>query len=228
MNKSRFYIGESDGYKICPTIDKIRHCLIGGTTGAGKSNLIKWIIKTIPTPIFIIDPKQGLEYKKFKDLKKVFDNKIYKEEKEINFALKWNCSEIDRRFKKFEALPNECLNIEDYNEQSTGEKLQHIFIIIDEYQEIIKGNKNELFKIARLGRAAGIHLLLATQRPDASIPTQLKALCNLRIALQVNSHTDSNIILNDKNLHAEKLKNAGDFILKINGESLTGHTPLYY
>ena len=136
------------------------------------------------------------------------------------------CTIMDLRYNKISQL--NCRNIEEYNKQ-TSDKMCYYVIVIDELADLfIQAPDIELLicRLAQLGRAAGIHLITATQRPDRqTITGQLKVNMPARLALTVSSVYDSRIILDETG--AEKLTGCGDFILKMsNGTKTRGQSAL--
>ncbi len=128
-------------------------------------------------------------------------------------ALRWAVSEMERRYSLFEELS--VRNLESYNE-SFEEKLPYIVIIIDELADLMVVSSKEvetlLTRLAQMARAAGIHLIVATQRPSVDVITGLiKVNFPARISFQVTSKVDSRTILDTQG--AERLLGAGDMLL---------------
>lgn len=196
-------------------IAKAPHVLVAGTTGSGKSVMLHNIIcslllKNNPNTarLLLIDPKM-VEFKFFyKDSPMLWDEVQTDPEKALS-ALNRVSDEMMRRY-------------ETMSEQGirfwTGERL---YIVIDEIADLIysAGKKVEkvIANIARLGRGAGIHLIVATQHPKADILTrQITANIDVRIALKVFDSSASRLVINA--LGAQDLKGKGDALLRVDGE----------
>lgn len=203
------------GNGVLLDIAKCPHVLVAGTTGSGKSVMLHNIIcslllKNNPNTarLLLIDPKM-VEFKFFyKDSPMLWDEVQTDPEKALS-ALNRVSDEMMRRY-------------EIMSEQGirfwTGEKL---YIVIDEIADLIysAGKKVEkvIANIARLGRGAGIHLIVATQHPKADILTrQITANIDVRIALKVFDSSASRLVINA--LGAQDLKGKGDALLRVDGE----------
>ena len=207
------------------------HLLIAGSTGSGKScilnNIITSLVKKYNNNYFraiLIDIKQ-VEFTQFRNISQLATPIITDTEKAIDILNKM-CNIMSIRYSMLSA--NNCRNIEEYNKQ-TNNKMCYYAIIVDELADLfIQAPDIEeiLCRLAQLGRAAGIHLILATQRPDRqTITGRLKVNIPSRLALTVSSVYDSRIILDQTG--AEKLTGKGDFILKMsNGEMTRGQGAL--
>lgn len=207
------------------------HLLIAGSTGSGKScilnNIITSLVKKYNGNYFraiLIDIKQ-VEFTQFRDISQLATPIITDTEKAIDILNKM-CNIMSTRYNILSA--NNCRNIEEYN-NITSDKMCYYTIIVDELADLfIQAPDIEeiLCRLAQLGRAAGIHLILATQRPDRqTITGRLKVNIPSRLALTVSSIYDSRIILDQTG--AEKLTGKGDFILKMsNGETVRGQGAL--
>ena len=207
------------------------HLLVAGSTGSGKScilnNIITSLVRKYDADYFraiLIDIKQ-VEFAQFRNIKQLATPIITDTEKAIDILNKMCIIMQDR----YNALSNSnCRNIEEYNAQ-TSNKMCYYVIVVDELADLfIQAPDIEeiLCRLAQLGRAAGIHLILATQRPDReTITGRLKVNIPSRLALTVSSVYDSRIILDQTG--AEKLTGKGDFILKMsNGETIRGQGAL--
>lgn len=207
------------------------HLLVAGSTGSGKScilnNIITSLVKKYDSNYFrviLIDIKQ-VEFNQYKNIKQLATPIITNTEKTIDILNKM-CSIMSTRYNILSQ--NNARNIEEYNEK-TAEKLCYYLIVIDELADLfIQAPDIEIIlcRLAQLGRAAGIHLILATQRPDRqTITGRLKVNIPSRLALTVSSVYDSRIILDQTG--AERLTGKGDFILKMsNGETIRGQGAL--
>lgn len=218
---------EASGKIIIADLAKMPHLLIAGATGSGKSVCINDIIvsmvyKSSPDDVrfILVDPKR-VEMIMYGSLPHLL-MPVVTESKKAAGALRWAVNEMTRRFKIFADLG--ARNLEKYNEKvkGTGEHLPRIVVIIDELADLMgvapEDVEDSIQRIAQLGRAAGIHLILATQRPDASVITGLiKANINSRAAFAVNSATNSRIILDMSG--AEKLLGQGDMLFHPDGSA---------
>ena len=223
-------IGEDvDGEKICVDLAKMPHLLIAGTTGSGKSVCLNAMIMTIlmrATPaevrMILIDPKR-VEMSLYNGIPHLFVPPVT-EPKEAASALKWAVAEMERRLKVFEGVGAK--NIGFYNQmiqkgELTDEDGNHpdempfIVIVVDELSDLMmvagKDVEDSIVRIAQLARAAGIHLIIATQRPSSNVVTgMIKANITNRIGLLVATKVDSRVILDQSG--AEKLVGNGDML----------------
>ena len=223
-------IGEDvDGEKICVDLAKMPHLLIAGTTGSGKSVCLNAMIMTIlmrATPaevrMILIDPKR-VEMSLYNGIPHLFVPPVT-EPKEAASALKWAVAEMERRLKVFEGVGAK--NIGFYNQmiqkgELTDEDGNHpdempfIVIVVDELSDLMmvagKDVEDSIVRIAQLARAAGIHLIIATQRPSSNVVTgMIKANITNRIGLLVATNVDSRVILDQSG--AEKLVGNGDML----------------
>ena len=220
VDKHRMVIGlDSKGDKIYCDLEDMPHMLVAGTTGSGKSVFLNSLIVSLymnhwnDTEIVAIDPK-GVEFKQFSPLK----NFSYIDSTELAIAMfKKLCEIMDERYAKL-AKAN-CRNIDEYNEKNAP--MSRVVIVVDEFADmLITGGKEAekyIVRLAQKARAAGMHLILATQRPSADVVTGLiKTNIPTRVCLSVKSQVDSRIILDEKG--GEKLKGHGDMLFQANGE----------
>ena len=209
--------------RVC-NIASMPHLLIAGSTGSGKSVcltslIISLLYKCSPDDLrlILIDPKR-VEFFMYNNLPHLLiPEVITSSEKAIN-AFNYAIKEMERRFEEFQELYVK--NLEEYNqtqEVANGEKpkLPYIVIIVDEMNDLMSTNKKEIedrvIKLAQKSRAAGIHLILATQRPSVDVITgTIKANLPSRIAFAVTSNVDSKTILDS--VGAEKLLGRGDML----------------
>lgn len=202
-------------------ITKMPHVLIAGETGAGKSVCLNSLIasllfKATPSEVkmILIDPKV-VELSVFKNIPHLLVP-VVTDPKKASSALNWAVSEMKSRYKVF--AEKGVRNIEKFNEAAKSkreESLPRIVVIIDELAELMMAVPREvedsICRIAQLGRAAGIHLVVATQRPSVNVITGIiKANISCRIAFKVNSGVDSRTILDQNG--AEKLLRNGDML----------------
>lgn len=222
-SKIAFALGKDiSGKVIIADIAKMPHLLIAGSTGSGKSVCINTIIlsilyKAAPSEVklLMIDPKV-VELKVYNGIPHLVSPVVTDPKKAAN-ALNWAVSEMSRRYKLF--ADSGVRNIKGYNElaekDDTLKKLEHIVIIIDELADLMMAAPNEvedaIQRLAQLARAAGMHLVVATQRPSVNVITGvIKANIPSRIAFAVSSQIDSRTILDVSG--AEKLLGKGDML----------------
>lgn len=209
--------------KVC-NLQKMPHLLVAGTTGSGKSVCLNTIItslvyKSAPDEVkfIMIDPKQ-VELSMYEGLPHMVVPRVLTDpEKAVN-ALQWAVDEMENRFKLLSL--EKVRSIGEYNQcqnvlQNKVSKMPYIVIIFDEFADFMSIAKNEIEdKIRRLAgkaRAAGIHLILATQRPSTDVVTgTLKANLPARIAFKVAGRVNSEVILGATG--AEKLLGYGDML----------------
>jgi len=195
-------------------------CLIGGTSGSGKSELIRSLVVAIALnnpdmnlTCTLIDPKR-VTFTDFGQSPFLSQPVIMDPDRAMD-ALMMHVSEMEERYRVLENAG--CPDISEYNARHSPQ-MKRTIIVIDEYADLImnKSTKEALEsaiqKIGQKGRAAGFHLILATQRPDAKIITGvIKANLQLKIALKVTSSTNSRIILDETG--AECLAGYGDMLI---------------
>ena len=229
-----------EGRSIVSDLAKMPHLLIGGTTGSGKSVSVNAMIMSIlmrATPaevrFIMIDPKR-VEFTPYNGIPHLYVP-VVTEPKEAASALSWGVAEMERRLKVFSKVG--ARNIGQYNakvqaaqaaakaaeeageqppENDLGDELPYIVIIIDELADLMMNVGKEvefsISRIAQLARAAGIHLIVATQRPSTNVVTGLiKANITNRIAFNVASGIDSRVVLDTPG--AERLIGLGDLLL---------------
>ncbi len=219
---------DAEGTPVVADLAKMPHLLIAGTTGSGKSVMINSIITTLlmralpeDVRLIMVDPKR-VELAGYNGLPHLYVP-VVTEPKQAASALQWAVSEMERRLKVFERL--NVRKISTYNEkQAAGEfehydnppqKMPYLVIIIDELSDLMmvagKDVEASIVRIAQLGRAAGIHLIVATQRPSSNVVTGLiKANITNRIAFNVATGIDSRVIIDQTG--AEKLTGLGDML----------------
>lgn len=224
-----FAAGKDIAGKVVVTdIAKMPHLLIAGATGSGKSVCINTIIMSIlykarpeDVKLIMIDPKV-VELSVYNGIPHLFIP-VVTDPKKAAGALNWGVAEMMERYKKFADLNvrdlkgyNEKVeSIKDIEEEGKPEKLPQIVIIVDELADLMMVAPGEvedsICRLAQLARAAGIHLIIATQRPSVNVITGLiKANMPSRIAFAVSSGVDSRTII-DMN-GAEKLLGKGDML----------------
>lgn len=220
------------GNVVIGDIAKMPHGLIAGATGSGKSVCINSIIMSIlykATPdevkLLMIDPKV-VELGVYNGIPHLLVP-VVTEPRKAAGALGWAVSEMEKRYKMF--ADRDVRNIAGYNklvetleDEPEVEKLPHIVIIIDELADLMMTAPREvedsINRIAAKARAAGMHLLIATQRPSVDVVTGvIKANIPTRIAFAVSSQTDSRTILDTGG--AEKLLGKGDMLFSPAGST---------
>ncbi|MDD4066096.1 MAG: DNA translocase FtsK [Bacilli bacterium] len=207
-------------------INKAPHLLIAGATGSGKSVCMNTIIVSIlmrETPedvkLMLVDPKR-IELKEYADIPHLLCPVIM-DAKKAEVALDKMCGVMEDRYKLFEKYSQRTIeSYNDYAAQNGLPKLPYLVIIIDELADLMMQSKHEVeFSIARitqLARAAGIVLIVATQRPSVNVVTGvIKANIPSRIAFAVASQVDSKTILDDT--EAANLLGKGDMLLSMQG-----------
>ena len=190
------------------------HLLIAGTTGSGKSVMIHNIILSLldtDARLILMDLKM-VELGGYNGLPQLLTPVIF-ETPQAQAALKWAVHEMDRRYQLL--LDAKVRNITTYNE-TADEPLVPIVIIIDELADLMLDDdtmEKPIVRIAQKARAAGIHVVLATQRPSVDVVTGLiKANIPTRMAFRTASPIDSRVILDERG--AEKLRGRGDLLFK--------------
>ena len=209
---------DTGGEPVALDLAALPHMLIAGATGSGKSVQINSIIASFlmtKTPdqlrLLMVDPKR-VELTPFNGIPHLIQPVIVEAE-EVTESLRGLNREMIRRYKQMEELG--VRNIEVYNERS-DDKMPFLVLIVDELADLmmVAGFEVEqnLVRLAQLGRAAGIHLLLATQRPSVNVVTGLlKANIPARCAFAVSGQVDSRVILDSAG--AEKLMGKGDALI---------------
>ena len=223
-SKSSFAVGKDIGGScIVGNIAKLPHMLIAGTTGSGKSVCMNSIIisllyKASPDDVklIMVDPKM-VELGIYNGIPHLLIP-VVTDPKKAAGSLQWAVTEMMRRYKAMSDAG--VRDLESYNsivdsQEVDGNKLPQIVVIIDELADLMlvaaKEVEESICRIAQMGRAAGIHLIIATQRPSADVITGLmKANIPSRIAFAVASAMESRIILDTQG--AEKLVGKGDML----------------
>jgi len=208
------------GAPVVADMAKMPHVLIAGATGSGKSVCINTIINSIiyranpnEVKLILIDPKV-VELSVYNGIPHLLVP-VVTDPKKASAALSWAVIEMEHRYKRFETMG--VRNIEGYNNAigPDEEKMSKIIVIIDELADLMMVAPGEveesICRLAQLARAAGIHLVIATQRPSVNVITGvIKANIPSRIAFAVSSQIDSRTILDAGG--AEKLLGRGDML----------------
>lgn len=216
------------GKVMVTTIEGMPHLLIAGTTGSGKSAclnslIISLLYKSSPEDVklILVDPKR-VEFTAYSGLPHMMIKDAITEPAQVMNAFKWAKEEMERRYKVLQS--NRVRNIKEYNnlegvKNRTLDKMPFLVVIVDEFADLMISSgtdkkrelENLISSIAGKARAAGIHLILATQRPSAEIITgTIKSNLPCSIAFAVSNQTNSRIILD--RVGAESLLGKGDML----------------
>ncbi|MDR2356543.1 MAG: DNA translocase FtsK [Oscillospiraceae bacterium] len=226
-----FAIGKNiSGEAITGDISRLPHMLVAGTTGSGKSVCLNSLIlsllyKATPDDVrfIMIDPKM-VEFRVYNGIPHLLVPVVTDVQK-ASGALQWAVTEMMKRYRLFSE--SNARDIESYNKLARKsddmERLPKVVIVIDELADLMmtaaKEVEESICRVAQMGRAAGVHLVIATQSPRADVITGLmKANIPSRIALKVSSALESRIIL-DAGGNAEKLVGNGDMLFSPVGVS---------
>lgn len=209
------------GRAIAADLATMPHLLIAGTTGSGKSVCINALIACLlmsNTPewlrLVLVDPKR-VELVNFNGIPHLI-GPVVVEVDQAAAMLRWLCQEMDRRYREFAAAG--VRHIEGYNAlagRRKSERMPYLCVFVDELADLMMVAPDEversICRLAQMGRATGIHLVLATQRPSVDVVTGLiKANFPARIAFAVSSQVDSRVILDAAG--AEQLLGRGDML----------------
>ncbi|WP_018932614.1 FtsK/SpoIIIE family DNA translocase [Gracilibacillus lacisalsi] len=228
QNKLAFALGKDiAGESVIAELNKMPHLLVAGATGSGKSVCINGIITSVlmrakphEVKMMMIDPKK-VELNVYNGIPHLL-TPVVTDPKKASRALKKVVAEMERRYDLFSETGTR--NIEGYNEyikrhnaaeEDQQPQLPYIVVIVDELADLMMVASNEvedaITRLAQMARAAGIHLIIATQRPSVDVITGvIKANIPSRIAFSVSSQTDSRTILDSGG--AEKLLGRGDML----------------
>jgi len=208
------------GNAIVADLAKLPHLLVAGQTGSGKTVCLNSLIISLlyqnqpdELKLILVDPKQ-VDMPAYNDIPHLL-TPVITEPKRVLSALRWSIGEMNRRLKILNMSGKK--NIKSYNVTHKKDKLPYIIFIIDELAALMgiigRDLEIEIAKITSLGRAAGLHLILATQRPDVKVITgTIKANIPGRISFSVYSAMDSRTILDVSG--GEKLIGNGDMLFK--------------
>ena len=215
-------LGKSiSGFPIVGDLVSMPHLLIAGTTGSGKSVCINTLILSIlyrhkpdDCKLIMIDPKM-LELSIYQGIPHLL-TPVITEPKKATTALKWVVKEMEKRYREMTEIG--VRNISGFNEKAPSEskkKMPYIVVIVDEMADLMmiagKEIENYIQRLAQMARAAGIHIVMATQRPSVDVITgTIKANFPTRISFQVTSKIDSRTILGEQG--AELLLGNGDML----------------
>ncbi len=217
-------------YQFCD-IAKAPHMLIAGSTGSGKSvclniMLLSLLYKNSPEDVklILIDPKK-VEFAIYEGIPHLMLPSVITEPDKAASALNWAVNEMERRYRVFQQV--KLRDISEYNsspEVKSGErdKMPYIVIVVDELADLMavvkRDVEDKIQRLAAKARSAGIHLVLATQRPSIDVVTgTIKNNLPVRIAFRVSSFTDSKTVIDAAG--AEKLLGRGDMLYCASGSS---------
>ncbi|MBQ8685214.1 MAG: hypothetical protein IJ514_03475 [Clostridia bacterium] len=226
-----FTMGKDVGNrKVYGDISKMIHLLVAGSSGSGKSVflgslIISLIYKYSPEELrlILIDPKKT-EFVLYNNLPHLMINEIITDVNKAVQSLNWAIGEMNRRYGLFEQMSRSgtyVVNLDDYNSHlDKAERLPKIVIIIDELADLMLAAKKDIEdriqNLTQKARAAGIHLIVATQRPSIDVITGvIKSNLPTRIAFAVATDVDSRVILDQSG--AQKLLGKGDFLYTMQG-----------
>ncbi|MBO4570093.1 MAG: hypothetical protein J5689_02645 [Clostridia bacterium] len=212
------------GEVVVKNLAKLVHVLVAGSTGSGKSVFLHSVIMSLmfklsPSELrfIMVDPKR-VEFNRYKGMPHMMLSDVVSDPAKAVKALSWAVSEMERRYQVLEE--HKCRDLASFNQcdaVKNGEikKMPYLVIIVDELAELMSVAKKDveycIRRISQLGRASGIHLVLATQRPSVEIITgTIKANLPNRIAFALTSYIDSKTILDEPG--AEKLLGQGDML----------------
>ena len=224
-HKLNCYIGVSVvGEDVTLDLTTAPHLLVGGTTNSGKSVCLHSIILSLllkhtseTLQLALIDPKR-VEFSPYSKLKNLYKGKVFKEIDESKEVLSQLVAEMENRYESFSR--SGVANIQEA--RTIGIKLPFIAVFIEELADLVlqdKAIEPLIERLAQKSRAAGIHLVLATQRPDSvTFSGLIRSNIPARIALTVQKGSESKIILDD--VGAENLLGAGDMLVKLPGEQI--------
>lgn len=223
-----------NGNAINADILDMQHILIGGTTGSGKSSAINSMLTSIiqqyspdQVKLVLVDPKK-VELSSYEGVPHLL-RPIITDPSEADQALKDVTKEMDNRYSRFSKVGVKNIKaynnlVEEYNKshQDKQKTMPYIVFVIDELADLMmtagKSVESSIQRITQLARAAGIHMIVATQRPSADVVTgTIKSNIASRISFATASNTDSRVILDQGG--AEKLLGKGDMLFKPVGSS---------
>jgi S-DNA-T family DNA segregation ATPase FtsK/SpoIIIE len=229
-----FAIGKDVGNKkLYGDIRKMTHLLVAGATGSGKSVFLTTLIISLinhyspqQLRLILIDPKKT-EFAIYQNLPHLMINEIITEPRKAVQSLGWAIGEMNRRFELFAEMTKKggtrVVDVDEYNASLPEgvEKLPKIVIIVDELADLMLSAKKEVEEriqnITQKSRAAGIHMVIATQRPSTNVITGvIKANLPTRIAFTVATDVDSRVILDASG--AQKLLGRGDMLYCTSGQ----------
>lgn len=213
------------GEIIVKSLAKLVHMLVAGSTGSGKSVFLHSVImslmyKSSPEDLrfVMIDPKR-VEFSRYNRMPHMMLPEIVSDCEKANNVLTWSVKEMERRYDVM--VESGCQNIESYNKREeitsgAEKKMPYLVIIVDELAELMTSHMKrdvelKIQRITQLGRAAGIHMVVATQRPSVDVVTgTIKNNMPTRVAFSLSSFIDSKTVIDEGG--AEKLLGQGDML----------------
>lgn len=216
----QFILGQTtQGNPVFKSLLEMPHLLVAGSTGSGKSVFLNVLLASLLLQthqnfkLLLIDPKQ-IELASFGSIEHLL-SPVLSKPKEILQALRWAIEEMELRYTLFQK--HQVKNLQSFLDKSP-ESLPYVIIVIDEFADLMFSVEGKMIEdavaiLAAKARAAGIHIVLATQRPSVDVITGLiKANFPVRISFKVSSAVDSKVILDQSG--AEKLLGKGDMLFK--------------
>lgn len=212
-------------------LPRLPHMLVGGTSGSGKSVFLYSLITALAAlnrpdtlQLVLVDPKET-DFHFFKNLPHVRDNRVLEDASEAVAMLQELLTvEMPHRTKLLKE--QNCLNIHEYRREPRPENMPFLVVVIDEFADLVqsftdrkarKEFEEGIGRLAQRTRSVGIHLVIATQRPDTTVIFgNLKNNLDCRVALRLASNTDSRVILDEPG--AEDLIGNGDMLLRTQGQ----------
>lgn len=224
-----FAVGMDEfGDDVVLELARLPHVLIGGATGQGKTMCLNSLIaglvatKTPDEVRFVVYDQKCVEYTGLVDLPHLIMPPVTSVEKMVE-VVHWLESEVDNRLQTFASV--KCRNISQFNSRKQGDEdaealpktVPYIVAVLDDITDLMRNAGKEvepiLCRITAIARAAGVHLVMATDRPDAKVVTgAVKANVPARIAFMTATGTDSKLLIEDSG--AEDLLGNGDFLLR--------------
>lgn len=217
-----------DGKPLVFDLAAMPHLLLGGTTGSGKSVCLNALLLSLlsyaeqrPLRFALIDPKQ-VEFSAWRGHRQLF-REVATDAAAATQLLETLVDEMNARYERFSAMGVKDLSAA----RRKGEQAEWLVLAVDELADLVmqdKANEALLTRLAQKSRAAGIHMILATQRPDANtFVGALRTNCPARIALRVSRASESKIIMDESG--AERLQGAGDMIFRgADGSAIRAHS----
>lgn len=223
---------DNSGKEICGDLLEDPHILVAGQSGSGKSNAIRCIVNSLLSTwrrcyqycdFIYIDPK-GVEFVQYKNLKSTlyYTNQT---EEAVN-CLDWIIANMEDRYTHFMELSDlsgeEIYTIEQYNKfritqtDELEETYRYVVVVIDELADLLaceEGAEKKLLKLVQKARACGIHLIVSTQRPDATVISgSIRANLPTKICCKVSQQIDGKVVFGDSDYGAHHLLGAGDLL----------------
>ncbi len=217
------------GENVVMDINRLVHTLVGGSSGSGKSVFVRSLLVSLlyqnspqELNLLLIDPKR-VEFGIYKGLPHLLTGEPIVDIEKACRALDWAILEMNRRYSLFTQTSkagNCVVNIDEYNEKTDGEKLPKIVIVIDELADLMlcdkKGVEERLQSLTQKSRAAGIYLVVCSQRVSSDVISGvIKANFPTRVAFAVSTSVDSRVVLDQAG--AERLLGRGDFLFTMPG-----------